>query len=317
MPSAEDGPGRFRDDDDAIQLALFRYGVIGPLVEREDFAPGEVVELVREIAERTHYRPGTGPVRVRERTVYDWRRRYRTGGIEALRPRVRKDRGRRRVLCDEVLERAIQLRKERPKRWTSTLLDIMKREGTFDRQARPSPGHPRPPPRRAAECRPPTSASTLGEKRTIKMHFEHFGDLWVGDYKHGPVVLAPDGKLTTAKLSAFLDHATRYPVAHRFYLAENLASLRDTLMRAFLTWGPAKRTYVDRGSAYRAEQLAYSLARIHSHLIHSRPYYSQGRGLIEKWWQHADAFLVELEARDEPLNLHELNRLWAAWCELR
>ena len=130
MPS-QDGPVVFRDDDDAIQLALFRYGVIGPLVEREDFVSGEVVQLVQEIAERTHYRPGQGPMRVRERTLYDWMKRFREGGIEALRPRLRKDRGHRRVLDDDGLERAVQLRKEVPTRHTSTLLDIMKREGTL------------------------------------------------------------------------------------------------------------------------------------------------------------------------------------------
>ena len=307
--------GEYRDDDEAIQLALFRYGVIGPLVERETYAPGEVTELVGEIAERTHYLPGTGPVHVRERTVYAWLRRYRQGGIEALRPRIRKDRGKRRALDDAVLARAIELRKEVPARWTSTVLDILVREGTL--AGKPVPHRATMDRHLAEHGASRRQLRTLGQKRTIKMHFENFGDLWVGDYKHGPVILAPDGKLTTAKLGAFLDHATRYPVADRWYLAENLASLRDTLLRAFLVWGPAKVTYVDRGAVYRAEQLAYSLARLEKKLVHSRAYYSQGRGLIERWWQLVDAFLAEVATREEPYTLHELNRVWEAFRELR
>ena len=313
--TSHDGPVVFRDDDDAIQLALFRYGVIGPLVEREDFVSGEVVQLVQEITGRTHYRPGLGPVRVRERTLYDWMKRYREGGIEALRPRIRKDKGRRRVLDDEGLERAIELRKEVPKRHTSTLLDIMKREGSLDGKTVPHRATlDRHLARRGAGRR---HLKTLGEKRTIKMHRERFGQLWIGDYKHGPVIRGPDGRLTTAKLSAFLDHATRYPVADRWYASEKLATLRDLLLRAFLTWGPPSVTYVDRGAVYRAEQLAYSLARLQKKLVHSKAYYSQGRGLIERWWQLADAFIAEVQARDEPLTLHELNRSWEAWRELR
>ena len=58
-------------------------------------------------------------------------------------------------------------------------------------------------------------------------------------------------------------------------------------------------------------------ARLHAKLVHSKPYYSQGRGLIERWWQLADAFIAEVRARDEPPTLHELNRAWEAWRELR
>jgi transposase InsO family protein len=305
----------YRDDDEAIQLALFRYGVIGELVERESYAPGEVTALVAQIVERTHYLPGRGPVRVSERTVYAWRRRYRTGGIEALRPRIRSDCGIRRVLDDAVLARAIELRKEVPGRWTSTLLDILAREGTL--LGKPMPHRATLDRHLAQRGASRRQLRVLGNKRTIKMYFENFGDLWVGDYKHGPVILAPDGKLTTAKLGAFLDHATRYPVADRWYLAEDLASLRDTLLRAFLVWGPAKLTYVDRGAVYRAEQLAYSLARLGKKLVHSRAYYSQGRGVIERWWQLADAFIAEVRTREQPYTLHELNRLWEAFRELR
>jgi putative transposase len=157
----------------------------------------------------------------------------------------------------------------------------------------------------------------LGAKRTIKMQFAAFGDLWVGDYHHGPKVLTPDGCLITAKLGAFIDHTTRYPVADRWYLAEDLASLRDTMLRALLRWGAPRVAYTDRGAVYRAEQLAYSLAAIGTHLVHSRPYYSQGRGVIERWWQLADAFQAELDARDEPVTIHELNRLWEAFRTLR
>ena len=304
-----------RDDEEAIQLALFRYGVIGPLVEQDCYGPGQVSRLVREIAKQTHYLPGRGAVRVCERTVYSWRRRYRLGGIEALRPKIRKDRGRSRVLNDAVLSRAVQLRKEVPQRWTSTLLDILKLEGTLGGKLTP---HRSTLDRHLAEVGASRrQLRVLGQKRTIKMHFEHFGDLWVGDYKHGPVVLSPAGKPTKAKLGAFIDHATRYPVAHRWYLAEDLASLRDTLLRAFLLWGLPRIVYVDRGAVYRSEQLAYSLARLEKKLVHSRAYYSQGRGVIERWWQLTDAFLAEVNTRDEPYTIHELNSLWEAFCEHR
>lgn len=305
----------YHEDEHALLVALFRYGVIAPLVERaptgEVCGRGAVVKLIGEITGRTHHLPGRGPLSLTARTVYGWLRDYRRGGIAALRPRYRKDRGQARVIDADVLARAVALRLEGYERHTKTVLDILKLEGTL--RGKPVPHratldrHLR---RRGASRR---QLVVLGEKRTIKMVVAAFGQLWVGDYHHGPLVLGPDGAPTTAKLGAFIDHATRYPVADRYYLNENLLSLRDTLLRALLTWGPPEKAYTDRGAVYRAEQLAYSLLRLDCHLIHSRAYYSQGRGVIERWWQIADQFEQEVRGRDELLTIHELNRLWEAY----
>jgi len=304
-----------RDDDGAILVALFRYGIIARLVEQQDFASGEITTVINQILEQTYYLPGKGPIVVGERTIYDWLQRYRSGGIAELRPKIRKDKGVSRILSGDLIDRAVALRKENVKRWTSTLIDILKRDGSLQGKAIPHRSTlDRHLSRRGASRR---LLRVLGAKRTIKMKFENFGDLWVGDYHHGPLVLGVDGKPTTAKLGAFIDHTSRYPVADRYYLNETLDTLRDTLLRALLRWGMPKKVYVDRGAVYRSEQLAYSLKCIDCDLIHSRPFYSQGRGVIERWWQDVDQFEAEVALREHLLTIHELNRLWEAYKELR
>jgi transposase InsO family protein len=305
--------GSSRDDDAARAEALFRYRVIAPLLDEPAQAPRRA--RVAEVASHRHSHPSRGEVTISIRTLWTWLERFRGSGIDALRPRHRRDHGTLRALDAAALDRAEALRRELPARWTSTVIDILVREGTvaqakvahratIDRHLR----------RRGASRQ---QLVVLGAKPTIKMRFASFGDLWVGDYHHGPKVLAPAGHATTAKLGAFLDHTTRYPVADRWYLAEDVATLRDTMLRALLTWGPPKVAYVDRGAVYRSDQLAYSLGALGSRLVHSRPYYSQGRGVIERWWQLADAFQAEIDARDELVTIHELNRLWDAFRTLR
>jgi transposase InsO family protein len=306
--------GTYRDDEWAITLALFRYGVIAELVELTEPGRGEVGEKVKEIAGRRHYLPGRGPVTVSERTVYSWARLYRHGGLDALRPRWRADRGCSRKLSPGVLERAARLRRENPRRSTTTVMDILEREGTLTGQSPHRATFDRHLDRLGASRR---QLLVIASKPTRKMEFSAFGDLWVGDYHHGPVILGPDGKPTTAKLGAFIDHCTRYPVADRYYLAEDLPTLRDTMLRALLTWGPPGKAYVDRGSVYRSDQLAYSLLRVGTKLVHSKAYYSQGRGAIEVWWQVAQAFESEVAMQTELITVHELNRLWTAYRELR
>ncbi len=305
--------GGVRDDDRARTEALFRYRVIASLSDDGDDAP--LRARVAKAAAKTHSHPHSGEIKISERSIWKWLSRFRAGGVDALRDHVRKDKGSVRALPAAALDRAEVLRRELPTRWTSTVLDILAREGTL---------LPADLPHRATVDRHLRSRGAsrrqlvvLGEKVTIKMRFDGFGDLWVGDYHDGPKILAPDGRIVGAKLGAFIDHTTRYPVADRWYLTEDIASLRDTLLRALLTWGPPSVAYTDRGACYRAEQLAYSLAAIGTRLVHSRPYYSQGRGVIERWWQLADAFQAEIEARDELLTIHEINRLWEAFRTLR
>lgn len=302
-----------RDDDDARAEALFRYRVIAPLLDERD--DRSLRARITALARERHLHPRRGEIAISGRTLWTWLTRFRRGSIDALRPLHRRDHGSLRVAPIAVLDRAEALRRQLPARWTSTVIDILVREGSLAATVRPHRAtidrHLR---RRGASRR---QLVVLGAKPTIKMQFDAFGDLWVGDYHHGPKVLAPDGRLTTAKLGAFIDHTTRYPVADRWYLAEDLGSLRDTMLRALLVWGPPKVAYTDRGAVYRAEQLAYSLAAISARLVHSRPYYSQGRGVIERWWQLADAFQAEIDDRDEPVTIHELNRLWEAFRTLR
>ena len=305
--------GGARDDEKARTEALFRYRVIATLLDAREDVP--LRARIAEVGSQLHPHPHRGDVRVSARTLWKWLASFRAGGIDGLRPRRRKDTGCVRAMPVAVLDRAEALRREVPRRWTSSVLDLLVREGTVAKDDAPHRAtidrHLR---RRGASRR---QLVVLGEKRTIKMRFEHFGDLWVGDYHDGPKVLAPDGRVVGAKLGAFIDHTTRYPVADRWYLAEDIASLRDTMQRALLAFGPPRVAYTDRGACYRAEQLAYSLAALDVRLVHSRPYYSQGRGVIERWWQLADAFQAEIEARNELVTVHELNRLWEAFRTLR
>lgn len=303
-----------RSDEDAQMLALFRYQVVGRLVE-EELGPGMVVTTVNNITAEAHYLPGSGARTVKPRTIYDWRKQYVEGGLDALLPKVRCDKGQRRALSDAVLERAIELRKEVPERWTKTLIDIMAREGLLARE----PAFDRSTLDRHLDRRGYSRRrmGIQGTRRTIKMAFEHFGDLWVGDYHHGPLVRGPDGNALVSKIGAFLDHRTRYPVADRYYLSEKFDTLRDTLYRALLRWGAPKRIYVDNGKVYRARRLRFGLKRIDCDLVHSRPYYSEGRGLIERFWQAVKAFEAEIEARGELITIHELNTLWEAYREER
>lgn len=308
---SETGPPR--DDEKAIGIALLRFSVIASLLEPSD-DDVSLRERVRALAERLHHDPQIGERKIGGRTIWTWLALFKNGGTQALRPRFRKDVGKLRALASEAVERAIELRNDVAARDGKTLLDILEHEKLINKGAVHRSTLDRHLVRAGMSRR---QMKILGAPPTKKLHFDAFGKMWVGDYHHGPRVRAPDGRLVVAKLGAFIDHATRYPVCSRWYLNEELPTLRDTMFRALLVFGPPKIAYCDRGAVYRADQFGYSLACIGARLVHSRAYYSQGRGVIERWWQNADGFEAEINARAEPPTIHELNRLWEAWVTIR
>ena len=78
---------------DIHPMALFRLSVLGPLVSRERLEHGELKRLIQELAARDYDIPGSRHSRISEKTIEAWYYAWRRGGIEALAPRPRADRG--------------------------------------------------------------------------------------------------------------------------------------------------------------------------------------------------------------------------------
>ena len=79
-------------DDKAEKIALFRYGLIAPLV-LETLPRGELTRRAQEIAARLYDIPHSTRRQVSVDTLLDWTLRYRRNGLAALSPKPRQDRG--------------------------------------------------------------------------------------------------------------------------------------------------------------------------------------------------------------------------------
>ena len=90
-------------DAKAEKLALFRYGLVAPLV-LETLPRGELTRRAQEVAARHYDIPDSKRISVSVDTLLDWAHRYRTGGFEALAPKLRQDRGQSRALSPQLAD---------------------------------------------------------------------------------------------------------------------------------------------------------------------------------------------------------------------
>jgi putative transposase len=146
----------------------------------------------------------------------------------------------------------------------------------------------------------------------VRKRFEHeeVNELWVGDFLHGPTVMAHN-RLAKAILCALIDDHSRIVVGYKFSVHETVSVLVEVLKEAFSTYGLSQRLYVDNGSAFSSDLLVKSCAQAGVSLIHSKPYDSPSRGKIERFFRTVrERFFSGLPAS---LTLEELNEAFARW----
>ncbi len=300
-------------DDRRREIALFRKEVLDE-VDGEGLPRGELSARIEALAARL-WAP---PFHRRERqytvrTLWAWWSAYKKGGLQALVPVSRK--GAAREITPEILVAAIEARKEVPSRSTVTIIDVLVLAGsvapgklkrsTLDRHL-------------AAAGYSRRMLKTLGNKVFTRLLFLHPNDFWIGDYHEAPILWVPATQTyKTVHLSAFIDHYAKLVPHSQWYDNERIATLDDTLKKAFLKRGKPKKLYVDRGPSYRSDDFAFACDLLGVRMVHSKAYTSEGRGGIERFNRTvADGFEPEVRAAKIE-SLEQINLFWEAWLERR
>jgi putative transposase len=300
------------DDDAKLARTLFRYRLIAEAAE----APkGARTAILREVVGAEHTGPDGQVVRVSLRTLQRWVKRFKRGGLTALGRAARKDKGRVRALPEAAVARVVALRNEGTWRSTPTLIDIVERAGEVAKGSLRRSTLDRHLDRRGASRR---MLHVLGEKRHVRLQFDHPLDFVLGDFHAGPYIRTATGEVRRAELGAFIDHCSRFLPESRYGLTEDLMHVRRGLRAFVVAHGLPRRLYVDRGPGYKAVRFHFGCDQLGIDLVHSKPYVSEGRGAIERFNRTSkEAFEVEMRLRPELPTLDDLNAFWRAWIEER
>lgn len=295
------------DDKAKRDIALWRLGVLGALVSAR-LEHGDRVRFFEEIAARVHQMPDGRVVELSPRTIESWYYAHKHGGFEALYPCTRADCGQSRAIAPEIAELILRVKREKPRRSLKRIIRML------ERARRVKPGElTRSSVHRLLKLAGVSARPLRGpsaERRSFIA--EHAGDLWVGDALHGPLVIAPDGRICKSYLLSQIDDATRYVPHSYFALSEGAEAQEHGLKQAILKYGLARAYYVDRGSAYVARSLRFICADLGIHLLHAGVQDAEAKGVIERWhrtWRDE----VGDELPDTPLPLAELNAKHWAW----
>jgi transposase InsO family protein len=293
--------------DPAEAIAIFRAEIIGALTRRE-WPRGELGEALEALSQQRWRPPRAASTRTYSVvTLERWYYAYRAGGLEALHPRRRRDRGRARDLTVEQRDLLLQIRREHPTASVPLILRTLVADGRLERGA-VAPQTVRRLFRAHGVERGSPATGAEGRLR-LRWQAERPGTLWHGDVCHGPALTIAGGA-KPLRIHGLLDDASRYVIALEAHHAEREVDLLGVLVRALRRHGVPDALYLDNGATYRGDILRVACARLGVTLLHARPYDAPARGKMERFWRTLRegclAFLGPMAS------LHDVNvRLWA------
>jgi putative transposase len=292
-------------DKEQEKWAIFWCDLLSPILYGE-IEPEATNAFLKQTAKEQVRCPDG---RIRTPSLSNLRRklkRYQKGGFDNLARKKRCDQGKPRNTSSEVIEKAIELKNEQPRRSPLTINFFLKdMYGTTV-------------PRSTLYRHLKHAGATrikLGITRTkVRKRWsrDHTHDLWVGDFEEGPYVL-DQGDVVPTHLSAFIDCHSRYVVEARYYFRQNLDILIDSWIRALSIHGTPRELYVDNAKVYHSIGLKAACHRLGIRLLHRPPNDPPPGGLIERFFETAqDQFEAEVRAGDI-MTLDQINRALSAW----
>ncbi len=294
--------------DHAEAVALFRAQVIGSLVCRDDLTHGELAEALRELSAQPFRPPGADVSRTYAiSTLERWLYRYRKGGLGALVPQRRSDRGHAQALDDAQKKLLVAIRKAHPRVSAALILRTLVSDGRLEAGV-------------VTESTLRRFYAERGLDRQTLKHAEHGprrrwqsprpNAVWHADVVHGPA-LRIAGKSVPLRIHGILDDHSRYVVAIEACATERESEMLRLIVKAMRLHGPPDVLYLDNGATYVGDTLKTACFRLGVALVHARPRDPQARGKMERLWRTLrEQCLSHLH---EPASLHDVQLRLLAW----
>lgn len=213
-----------------------------------------------------HYKPGT---------LAKWESLYRKGGIDALMPKERSDRGGTRALPDTAVDEIYRLKAEFP-RLNATQIHHQLVAGSFI----------------------PATVSVCAVQRFVKHNdlksaknpsmrdrraFEEdaFGKMWQADTCYLPYI-TEDGLRRRVYCMMIIETIQGFLVGGELFYSDNAYNFQKVLKAAVSTYGIPAKLYVDNGCSYANEQLSLIYGSIGTVLLHTKIRDGASKGKVER-----------------------------------
>jgi transposase InsO family protein len=294
-------------------IALWRYEVVEAALDG-DLTRAERAALLHRISRTPLRWPSGEDRRVSVATLYRWIDAYRVGGLAALRPRPRSDRGTPRTpLPAAVVERAQLYLVEDPEQPWTFLLAVLRVD------------FPSVPIARSTLYRRVTADPAYEEvkrsrqrRRRLRTRFVASGPhkRWQTDAKGPFAVRFVSGEVIAVHVLTIIDDASRAVLVARVVLSPDLGAAVHTFRLVAERWGLSEQYYADRASIFDAHVFRAGLADLGVQRTPTKARNAPAHGKVEAYHRVLSLWFVKRLGCQRVVDLVHLQQLLDAMIEM-
>ena len=259
------------------KVALFRYGVIAPLVQRQVDVKSDN-EFFKLAALKSYEYIDGSMAHFHATTIGRWYKRYKENGFDGLKPDIRSDEGVSRKLDSELKEQVIYYLKEYPRLPATQIYEKLIESGMINHGELSL----------STLTRFTSSYKRSNNQKPIieRKRYErsHINEVWCGDTSYGPYI-NDDGTKKRVYIIALIDDASRMITGIDVFFEDNFINLMKVIKSAISKYGKPKLFNFDNGRNYRSNQMALLSARIGCGINYCHIHSPEEKAKIERWFK--------------------------------
>lgn len=256
------------------EVAQFRFALIAPVIQGL-FPDASATAYYKRVTASPLTLPDGSTVTYSYKTLEKWKSLYNTGGLDALMPNVRSDKGIPRALNEDAIAEIYRIKEEHPRMNATQIHDHLIRESFI-----------------------PASVSVDSVQRFIRHNDlkaarnpnlrdrkayeeDEFGKIWQADTCYLPHI-TENGQTRRVYCIMIIDDHSRLLVGGELFYNDNACNFQKVLKDAIAAYGIPDKLYVDNGCSYSNEQLSMICISLGILLLHTKIRDGASKGKVER-----------------------------------
>lgn len=256
------------------EVAQFRFALIAPVIQGL-YPDASATAYYKRVTASPLTLPDGSTVTYSYKTLEKWKSQYSIGGLDALMPGTRSDKGIPRALNEDAIAEIYRIKEEHPRMNATQIYTHLVRESFIPATVSVDSVQ------RFIRHNDLKSARDPNLRDRKAFEEDEFGKIWQADTCYLPHI-TEDGTSKRVYCIMIIDDHSRLLVGGELFYNDNARNFQKVLKDAIATYGIPDKLYVDNGCSYSNAQLSMICVSLGILLLHTRVRDGASKGKVER-----------------------------------
>ena len=256
------------------EVAQFRFALIAPVIQGL-YPDASATAYYKRVTASPLTLPDGSTVTYSYKTLEKWKSQYSIGGLDALMPGTRSDKGIPRALNEDAIAEIYRIKEEHPRMNATQIYTHLVRESFIPATVSVDSVQ------RFIRHNDLKSARDPNLRDRKSFEEDEFGKIWQADTCYLPHI-TEDGTSKRVYCIMIIDDHSRLLVGGELFYNDNACNFQKVLKDAIATYGIPDKLYVDNGCSYSNAQLSMICVSLGILLLHTRVRDGASKGKVER-----------------------------------